>query len=89
MHEALQSKTQTLDQVANEKSLEKTLDQFAQKKSPFKTFFAPKDIVSIGEGLGMQCIDHKTAAELAIEYDVDKDPYYTSKPYSMITFEKR
>jgi methyltransferase (TIGR00027 family) len=89
MHAAMQTQSTQLDQAANEKSLEKTLEQFSKKKSPFKTFFAPTEIVALCEGLGIQCIDHKTAAELAKEYGVDNKPYYTAETYSVVTFERR
>lgn len=88
MHADMQSKTQKLDNASNEKSLEKTLDQFSQRKSPFKSFFEPSEIVSVCENLGIRCIDHKTAAALATEYNVDKKPYYTAETYSMITFQR-
>lgn len=89
MHASMQTSTQQLDQASQEKCLEKTLENFAQKKSPFKTFFAPAEIISICHELGIRCVDHKTAAELAREYEVDQKPYYTAEPYSMITFERR
>lgn len=89
MHTLMQTGTQQLDSSAKEKCLEKTLDEFASKKSPFKTFFEPDEIVSLCEELGIQCIDHKTAAELAKEYKVDQEPYYTAETYSMVTFEHK
>lgn len=88
MHESMQTNTKKLDQASNEICLEKTLDEFAQRKSPFKAFFDPREIVSICEELGIKCVDHKTAAELASEYGVDKKPYYTAETYSLVTFER-
>ncbi|STX50738.1 O-Methyltransferase involved in polyketide biosynthesis [Legionella busanensis] len=88
MHALMQTKTKTLDSAANENCLEKTLDEFASKKSPFKAFFAPEEIVSICEELGIHCIDHKTAAALAKDYQVDEEPYYTAETYSVATFER-
>lgn len=88
LHTAMQAKPQALDSDASGSSLEKTLIEFAQKKSPFVTFFAPEEIVELCENQGISCVSHKTAAELAKEYNVDEDPYYTSKIYSMITCER-
>lgn len=87
MHALMQTGKQQLDSSAKEKSLETTLDEFASKKSPFKTFFEPNEIVSLCRELGIQCVDHKTAAELAKEYQVDQAPYYTAETYSMVTFQ--
>ncbi|MGQ3888229.1 class I SAM-dependent methyltransferase [Legionella sp. CNM-1927-20] len=87
MHALMQTKTQTLDSAANEKCLEKTLDEFASKKSPFKTFFEPEEIVTICEELGIHCVNHKTAATLAKDYQVDEEPYYTAETYSVAAFE--
>lgn len=89
MHALMQTGAQQLDSSAKEKCLEKTLDEFASKKSPFKTFFEPSEIVSLCSELGIQCVDHKTAAELAKEYEVDQEPYYTAETYSMVTFEHK
>ncbi|PWY57676.1 SAM-dependent methyltransferase [Legionella qingyii] len=89
MHTLMQTGAQQLDSSAKENCLEKTLDEFATKKSPFKTFFEPNEIVLLCQKLGIQCIDHKTAAELAKEYKVDQEPYYTAETYSMITFEHK
>ncbi|WP_131780927.1 class I SAM-dependent methyltransferase [Legionella gresilensis] len=89
MHALMQTKTKTLDSAANEKCLKKTLDEFASKKSPFKAFFEPEEIVSICEELGIHCIDHKTAATLAKDYQVDEEPYYTAETYSVATFERK
>lgn len=88
MHATMKSDTGQLDNDANATSLQTTLQQFEANKSPFKTFFSPDEIVAICKELGMQCISHKTAAELAIDYDVDKEPYYTAKPYSVVAFRK-
>ncbi|ARB91821.1 class I SAM-dependent methyltransferase [Legionella longbeachae] len=89
MHTLMQTSTQQLDSSAKEKCLEKTLDEFASKKSPFKAFFEPGEIVSLCTKLGIQCVDHKTAAQLAKEYEVDQEPYYTAETYSMVTFEHK
>ncbi|WP_419420541.1 class I SAM-dependent methyltransferase [Legionella sp. D16C41] len=88
MHDVMQTKTEQLDSVAKENSLEKTLTNFANKQSPFKAFFAPDEIVSVCDKLGIRCIDHKTAATLAKEYHVDEEPYYTAETYSVATFQK-
>jgi len=79
MHETMQTQTQALS----------TLEQFEKSKSPFKAFFAPAEIVTFCESLGMQCLQHKTAAELAQEYHVDNAPYHTAETYSLVTFGPR
>ncbi|QMT59155.1 class I SAM-dependent methyltransferase [Legionella sp. PC997] len=89
MHTLMQTGAKQLDSTAKEQCLEKTLDEFANKKSPFKTFFEPGEIVLLCKKLGIACIDHKTAAELAKEYKVDEEPYYTAETYSMITFQNK
>jgi methyltransferase (TIGR00027 family) len=88
MHSTIQTSAQTLDAQSQETSLEATKAKFASGKAAFTCFFDPAEIVSIGESQGLICTTHKTAADLAIEYQVDEEPYYTLKPYSMITFSK-
>lgn len=89
MHALMQAETQRLDSEEKEQSIDKTLREFESQKSPFKTFFDFEELISICTELGIQCIDHKTAAELAKEYEVDQEPYYTAQTYSMITFERK
>lgn len=88
MHKQMQTNQKQLDTQANDHCLEKTLGEFASKKSPFKTFFEPQEMGTICEELGIKCVNHKTAAELAQEYKVDETPYYTAGIYSMVTFER-
>lgn len=88
MHGQMQSKTVELDADASSKALQSTLSSFEKKKSPFKSFFEPSEMNAVCEALGLQLVDRKTAAELALIYDVDQEPYYTAKPYSVTTFRK-
>ena len=85
MHNTMQTQTQALDQASHEACLENTLSQFKKSQSPFKSFFVPADLVDFCESLGMNCMQHKTAAELAQEYQVDDAPYYTAETYSLMT----
>ena len=89
LHAAMNNNTKYIDQASKENCLEETLESFSKNQSPFKAFFEPSEIESICENLGMQCVDHKTAARLASDYGVDKEPYYTAETYSMTTFERR
>ncbi len=86
IHAAMQTNTQALDQASDETCLESTLSQFEKSQSPFKGFLVPGEIVTFCESLGMQCLKHQTAAELAKEYQVDEAPYYTAETYSLVTF---
>lgn len=86
MHNMMQTNTQQLDSAAKEQCLEKTLNDFASKNAPFKAFFAPEELVTLCKEFGIYCVDHKTAAALAKEYQVDESPYYTAETYSVITF---
>ncbi len=88
MHGTMQTKTNELDTNANSQALENTLTAFEKKKSPFKSFFDPTDMNAICEALGLTLVDRQSTADLAILYDVDRDPYYTAKPYSVTTFKK-
>ncbi|OGT56903.1 MAG: methyltransferase [Gammaproteobacteria bacterium RIFCSPHIGHO2_12_FULL_42_10] len=85
MHASMQQKTQELDSAAREQSLTQTLSQFKANRSPFKTFFEPDEIIECCQQLGLKIVAHKSAADLAKEYDVDREPYYTAYPYSMLT----
>lgn len=91
MHPPMSEKTRQLDEKGGEKSLETTLSNFEAAQSPFKSFFSPDEMRKIFREFGMECTDGdmKTAAALAIEYDVDTTPYYTAEPYSVATFHKR
>ena len=75
MHDQIQEETQTLD-------------SFAKKNSPFKAFFNPDEIMKICQEQELSCQSHFNTAELAKLYDVDKTPYHTAEPYSVITFGK-
>ena len=88
MHGVMQEKTTELDSAAKNQALQTTLTEFARKKSPFKSFFEPAEMNALCESLGLTFVERKTAAELAILYDVDTDPFYTAKPYSVSTFKK-
>jgi methyltransferase (TIGR00027 family) len=66
---------------------EKTIDAFAKRQSPFKTFFVIDEIMTTCERMGLNCYSHFTTDVLAIDYQIDKAPYHTAKPYSVITFQ--
>jgi methyltransferase (TIGR00027 family) len=66
-----------------------TLESFAKKKSPFQSFFTVDEMLEICQSVGLSCHSHFNTAELAQdEYKVDKTPYHTAKPYSVITMSK-
>jgi methyltransferase (TIGR00027 family) len=88
IHQSFQSDSTEKDEKAGQDAMAKTLTQFKENKSPFKTFFRPEEIVRLCHSLGFKTIAHRTAASLIEEYGVDKDPYYTSKEYSMLTVRK-
>lgn len=88
MHGAMQEQTAQLDSAANQQSLEQTLTNFKKNRSPFKTFFKPAELLQTLTALGWTIEEQHTAAELAQQYEVDRDPYYTAKPYSVITCSK-
>ena len=88
MHDTMQEQTTQLDSEAHQKSLEQTLTNFKKNRSPFKTFFKPTELLQTLTTLGLTVEDQQTAAELAKQYEVDREPYYTAKPYSVIACHK-
>lgn len=88
MHTQMHEEASSIDAESRDISIQHTLTTFAQKKSPFKAFFTPSEIASLCQTLGIGCGIDKTAADLAIEYEVDDEPYYTAKPYSVVSFSR-
>lgn len=81
MHPALS----TNQQVSTIKTMR---EEFTKRQSPLKTFFKPEELLELCDSLGLQLVDHKTAAELATEYEVDQEPYVTASMYHMVTCSK-
>lgn len=73
-------------QIANE---DKTIESFAKKKSPFKSFFTFEEVCLECEKHDLSVHSHFTTDILAQKYEIDKKPYHTAKPYSVITLQKR
>lgn len=88
MHTQMQTNAKSIDSASNNSSIQTTLSTFSQKNSPFKAFFTSEEIEGLGNTLGIQLVIDKTAADLAIEYQVDSDPYYTAKPYHVVNLER-
>lgn len=63
-------------------------ESFSEVALPFKSFFSTEEMLEKCRSLGLLHLHHKNTAELALDYAVDETPYHTSKPYTVITFEK-
>lgn len=88
MHSDMQTKTKEIDAAAKGQFMGKTLEAFREVKAPFKSFFTPEEILIIAEQLGFSVAEQATAAELAIHYEVDEQPFPTAEPYLMTTLVK-
>lgn len=88
MHETMHAQTTQLDQQGGAAALAETLKSFEVKKSPFKFFCMPAQMDEKCKAVGLKQQVMKTAAELAIAYQVDENPYYTAKPYSVAVYRR-
>jgi O-methyltransferase involved in polyketide biosynthesis len=67
----------------------KIIDAFAKRSSPFQTFFTEADIQRECQKLNLSTYSHFTTDVLAKDFELDKTPYHTAKPYSVTTVHSK
>lgn len=79
----------TREAVETSRDLVAALTGFEKAKSPFQSFFDPDALIQVCETMQLRCVERKTGADLAREYEVDQAPYPTTEPYSLAVFHKK
>jgi methyltransferase (TIGR00027 family) len=88
VHSDVFTKTATLDAAAGKTAYADMFRYFNQINAPFKTGYNPEELTALVGKFGFVVENTKTAADLAIDYQCDEQPFYTAQDYSLATLRK-